>query len=209
MSRICLEESKLTGAKTIPECALTVQQCGHSNTGAQEHSLIQVSLLIQAELKPSPSQVGLAGTRMLWPFLFFFSAHKKKMALPPHTHHGSLRPNVLSWMRPTDLNLFELRKTLFHWSHCLIFWLVLLLWLFFYTHQSCLDNHTMETKLSILTCTSLAAQTGLTWRCCGLTLLCVPLSPTGRCMLSLLLCLNWFSCEWLCEVVLGIDPART
>lgn len=46
---------------------------------------------------------------------------------------------------------------------------------FFYTHQSYLHNHTMKTQLSVLTCTSLAAQSGLTWQCRRHTLLCVPL----------------------------------
>lgn len=73
------------------------------------------------------------GQECYGPFRSFFSAPNEKMALPPHTHHGSLWPNVLSSMRPIDLNLFELRKTFFHWSHCLLFWLVLLLWGFLYT----------------------------------------------------------------------------
>lgn len=49
---------------------------------------------------------------------------------------------------------------------------------FFNADQFCLDNDTVKTHLSI-TCTS-SAQSDFIWWCCGLTVLCIPLSvPLG------------------------------
>ena len=110
----------------VSKPSLTVQQCGHSSTGAW----YGLPYWHRQNWNLLPHRWVSLGQENYGPFFFFFSAHKDKMAPPPHTHHGTLRPNVLSWMRLADLNPFELRKTLFRCSHCLLFWLVLLLWVF-------------------------------------------------------------------------------